>query len=367
MRYVKSLDGLRGSAILLVMLFHFELLGFGWIGVQMFFVLSGFLITQILLADKTAIPEKSFLLKRFYWRRVLRIFPIYFLYLFLLVLISLFVKIPNLKDSLLFLFTYSYNYTPLFLAKCTSSEAWGHFWSLAVEEQFYLVWPFLIVFLPVKKIKYVLIALLFLAPFTRFIFGELFRNSGVDIGKALYWITPSQIDSLSTGALIAALQLHVKIKKTNLLAILAALLFLLTGMWNLVNYSCSLGTLGFTAHAREGYQYVYNYSAINIATGLLIIVLFSNTKNFIHAVFSNSLLVDIGKISYGMYIVHQAVNIFIAYFMGDVLNIHGKPLRVLFFILYFFIVYFVAKISFRYFESFFLGLKEKAFVSKKIM
>ena len=78
--YIRSLDGLRAVAILLVMLFHFFfILEIGWIGVQIFFVLSGFLITTILLKSK----EHSFTsyVKRFYWRRALRIFPLYYFYL----------------------------------------------------------------------------------------------------------------------------------------------------------------------------------------------------------------------------------------------------------------------------------------------
>src|ERR1700692_814482 len=76
MRHVTALDGVRGVAILMVMLFHSLFLGFGWTGVQVFFVLSGYLITSVLLTDTDL--SLSLYLKRFYWRRALRIFPLYF-------------------------------------------------------------------------------------------------------------------------------------------------------------------------------------------------------------------------------------------------------------------------------------------------
>lgn len=76
MKHIKSLDALRGIAVLGVLAFHSSYLPFGWIGVQTFFVLSGFLITGILLKQKT-VDLKSYL-ARFYWRRALRIWPLYF-------------------------------------------------------------------------------------------------------------------------------------------------------------------------------------------------------------------------------------------------------------------------------------------------
>jgi peptidoglycan/LPS O-acetylase OafA/YrhL len=79
LHYVKSLDGLRGAAISFVLLFHAGFFLPGWTGVQLFFVLSGFLITDILVRTKTA-PIQTYL-ARFYWRRALRIFPVYFLFL----------------------------------------------------------------------------------------------------------------------------------------------------------------------------------------------------------------------------------------------------------------------------------------------
>src|SRR5689334_13554869 len=91
-QHIKALDGVRGIAILLVILFHYGYLGCGWIGVQLFFVLSGFLITSILIKDKGQSLKQY--LKRFYWRRSLRIFPLYYLYLFVMLAAFLLFRIP---------------------------------------------------------------------------------------------------------------------------------------------------------------------------------------------------------------------------------------------------------------------------------
>src|SRR5690349_3594765 len=79
MKYVPALDGVRCFAVLIVAMYHFHILAAGWLGVQVFFVLSGFLISSILLDAKERHAETFF--KRFYWRRTLRIFPLYFAYL----------------------------------------------------------------------------------------------------------------------------------------------------------------------------------------------------------------------------------------------------------------------------------------------
>ena len=80
MKHVPSLDGIRAVSILIVIGFHLGFLGFGWAGVQIFFVLSGYLITGILVADREQYSLTPYL-KRFYWRRSLRIFPVYYGYL----------------------------------------------------------------------------------------------------------------------------------------------------------------------------------------------------------------------------------------------------------------------------------------------
>ena len=91
---IPGLDGLRAVAFLIVFFFHTRNLPFGWMGVQLFFVLSGFLITDILLRMKEKLPQREFFIK-FYGRRFLRIFPLYYFYLILLATLFFFIAIPE--------------------------------------------------------------------------------------------------------------------------------------------------------------------------------------------------------------------------------------------------------------------------------
>lgn len=144
-----SLDGLRGLAIALVILYHLNLVGFGWVGVQLFFVLSGFLITRLLLALREQ-PSLGSYLKIFYGRRALRIFPVYYLYLLLLLL--LWWALPTAQQGpVAEQWRYAASYTSNWLGMTGGHQKTyflDHFWSLPIEEQFYLFWPLLLFFTP---------------------------------------------------------------------------------------------------------------------------------------------------------------------------------------------------------------------------
>lgn len=147
-----ALDGVRGLAILLVMVFHFRApdlpkwaaaaAGIGWCGVDLFFVLSGFLITGILLDTR----DSARCLPVFWARRVLRIFPLYFAALALLLAIAPAGWKPPPGDQG-FYWLYLNNWVFL-LEDRQANHILGHFWSLAVEEQFYLLWPIAVWLLP---------------------------------------------------------------------------------------------------------------------------------------------------------------------------------------------------------------------------
>lgn len=210
--HLPSLDGLRGLAILLVLLHNFDVLDLGsartlgsvlvkeffyigWIGVQLFFVLSGFLITRGLLATQ----DRPDYFGSFFLKRVLRIFPLY--YLALLVFLVLlpatgWVEQRTLQHSSLWLWFYLSNWT-------TPYEPTGgplpHFWSLAVEEQFYLVWPLLLWKLRLRHIWWLCLGLTALAPLVRWV---MVRQGFPD--EALYEFTFSRMDALTAGAALAA-------------------------------------------------------------------------------------------------------------------------------------------------------------------
>ena len=136
-----QLDGLRGLAILGVLVNHFwqfqGALQCGWAGVSLFFVLSGFLITRILLHQKKLIVENKNTfwqsISIFYTRRALRIFPLYYL----IVLLMIFFNAQNAQNLSPYLLSYTFN----FIVSASNFTGPNWLWSLSVEEQFYLAWP----------------------------------------------------------------------------------------------------------------------------------------------------------------------------------------------------------------------------------
>ena len=161
--YIPGLDGVRGMAALLIMFLHFvpgynqnehpylyllkKVSVVGQIGVPLFFVLSGFLITRILISSK----HETNYFKRFYLRRAVRIFPLYYLFL----VINFFI-IPLINKQAFLPWNLT-KYYYLYLQNVAMTFNWKeadlpHLWSLAVEEHFYLVWPVLIYFLSHKSI-----------------------------------------------------------------------------------------------------------------------------------------------------------------------------------------------------------------------
>ncbi len=223
-RHIPALDGLRGIAILMVLCFHFTkqidrtwfsfhsavgaLIGVsaaGWIGVDLFFVLSGFLITGILVDTRSS--ENYF--RTFYARRTLRIFPLYFAVLSVVLFVWLIRfhlhPIPGepalFLKSQLYLWTYTTNIGVSRMG-WTGFEGHGpmlrHFWSLAVEEQFYLVWPFVLYFISRRTAIRVCVACAMIAFFLRMCLHERW---GLTI--ACYALTPCRMDDLLAGAFLA--------------------------------------------------------------------------------------------------------------------------------------------------------------------
>src|SRR5213594_314733 len=214
--HIPALDAVRGVAILLVLIFHFSSYGHGlapsplfidrlyylmsragWIGVDLFFVLSGFLITGILYDAK----ESDHYFRNFYVRRVLRIFPLYYgaLIIFLVVLPWLApgnAELQLMKRDAIWYWTYlsnvrtAYNGWPGF-------GAIGHFWSLAVEEQFYLIWPVIVLALSRRHLQACCLAC---------IIGALVVRVGLNAKgneTAAFVLTPARIDALAVGAYLA--------------------------------------------------------------------------------------------------------------------------------------------------------------------
>jgi len=359
MKYSSALDGLRGIAVILVILFHCRYLRIGWVGVQLFYVLSGYLITTILLESKK--NEIFSYLKNFYIRRSLRIFPLYFLFVFLLFIGNKFYSIPLFDDKLMWLVTYTYNIKRMFIGE-NISLWYTHLWSLAVEEQFYLIWPFIIYLVSGNKIKYVLLAIIISAPLLRYAivyFAADYHDKSFWLGSLVYNFTLTQADAFSYGAILTQLDIQQINKLRRLfipitsIAILVALLVQFNQLQN-SNTLTLFNITGLSMGSPEGlvsnyYKHVWGYSIINIISMLFIAYAISNNKN---RLLNNNGFVYTGKISYGLYVYHCPLLAFMKLYTSTTYSLY-------FVLIYCTALFTISITSYKYFELPFLKLKNR--------
>jgi peptidoglycan/LPS O-acetylase OafA/YrhL len=205
--YYPALDGMRGLAILLVIVYHnFSFIKFahwGWSGVDLFFVLSGFLITEILI--KTVDHHHYF--KNFYAKRALRILPLYYLSLGLAIwILPGIVGRPDIftyyKRNQLWLWLFLQNW--LYIFKQPESHGFlGHLWSLAIEEQFYLIWPVVVVALRKPKYLLLFISCLILLTFGLRLYVWFHKTNSLSY---YYFYSLSRYDAIWIGCSVALIQ-----------------------------------------------------------------------------------------------------------------------------------------------------------------
>lgn len=293
MKHVTSLDGVRGIAVLSVVMFHFlqrqgvgylgVLASCGWIGVDIFFVLSGFLITSILYEQRGA--ENYF--RNFYMRRILRLFPLYyFLFLGTFLLTPLF-DIHWKLGHLAMLF-YGANFVLPFDSSLSIIGPFDffHVWSLAVEEQFYMIWPWLVGSrLKRGTLQNICLAGIFVAPALRFLLLH------VDVQPwFIYQSLPTRMDSLLVGAALALIPLP-SLRTARIVGAAALLVYGLLTWWG--------HSMFFLSRPIQG----AGYSALALLSGSLLVLSFYPTT-IVHRVCSWSVLRFYGKYSYGLYLWH---------------------------------------------------------------
>ena len=199
--YSPALDGLRALAVISVMLFHLDAFALGWAGVPLFFVLSGYLITSIQLTHLEQ-PFGSYLTD-FYWRRTMRIFPLYYAYLGVNAVVALAKGIQLVGYG--WFAAYLANYL-IGVDHGQPGDGWvDHLWSLAVEEQFYLIWPAVVFFLA-GSLRGIAIVLILAAPLVRELTWQLSGNPYLAIVTL-----PACMDMLFAGALVAVARRNRKL------------------------------------------------------------------------------------------------------------------------------------------------------------
>lgn len=282
-QYYPELDGIRAFAALLIMTFHAVQLGmpvpgpisFAQTGVDLFFVLSGFLITSILLVARQHDWDE---VKTFYLRRALRIFPLYYGYLIASVLLGSAIGWP--------FWVYLQNF---WFSGGHPIAGPNHFWSLAIEEQFYLVWPFVVLFGPRKHLQ----ALLWTVVGGAAVVRMFFALHGHDV----FSHTLTRADALAAGAILAVWSNRESLQRKARLLMAGAVVFgvLMVGVGLTARQS---GAVWFTT---------VKYDLIEGFYMCLLGVVLVGRLPRVNALLRTKVLRFIGRISYGLYVFHPVV------------------------------------------------------------
>ena len=361
-----ALDGVRGLAILMVVLHNFEIygarlsgfagrllqvsIGGGWIGVTLFFVLSGFLITGILL-DTQREPGHF---RRFYLRRTLRIAPLYYAVLlvtFVVLPLVGFVPAPVRADQpqQFWLWAYLSNWV---LPFDIANHSFPHFWSLAVEEQFYLLWPLLTWRCSPRAVLRWGLALALLAPFVRA--GVLLGGGTSDM---VYVWSPCRMDALALGGSVAA-ALRVPGLASKLIAYRrrwlagAATMFVgcIVGFHGLSHSTFALQTLGYSLLALSFSGLVLALACADLA----------GDTRFGARLWRAAPLRVLARYSYGIYIIHVPLLHSISDPLMRLLSadpLHSTAANFAFFVVGLAASLVLAILSYHLFEQRFLALK----------
>ncbi len=362
MNYIKQLDSLRAIAVILVIISHWVPKNFkslhplGSIGVDIFFVLSGFLITRILLTKKSEIEEfnikenKITAIAKFMVRRSLRIFPLYYV-----MLLILYFGVSYLPNPISTDWEYYVLYIQNFLYYARQSYPGGKvfpFWSLAVEEQFYLIWPWILFFINKKHIKNVMIIGILIGTLSSLLFPFI-PNKEI-LSPVL---TVCCLQAFCFGGLLS----YWSLKGDSLLEY----------NYGQLKIAAVVSVLFYLSFKIMSPSIIYfDRLFIALITSWIIASILLNKITRFNFVFNSKIMISIGKISYGVYILHN----FIPVSVNAMLHLLKKKIIrgsdvwivvdlfqnnvLIFTLICSFFLWLIASLSFYFFETPFLKLKK---------
>jgi peptidoglycan/LPS O-acetylase OafA/YrhL len=296
---IPSLDGLRAISVSLVvvshLLWHPDFIGIrpvyakwfaplGYLGVRVFFVISGFLITDLLLRELNS--TKHINLGKFYLRRTLRIFPPYYFFVLIIIVLQVAGWIKLAPDDVLHALTYTVNYH--------AEPSWylGHAWSLSVEEQFYLLWPAVLLFVGRRRGLWIAFAVIALCPLIRLSIWYLFPSL---VRYEISYRFETVADSIAVGCILAGLQEWLKLQRPYH-KILESKLFILVPV--VVLYASLLPN-------SSRLSLLVGIPVQNIGIAACIAWSITNYAGKIGKVLNSKPLVFLGMISYSIYLWQQ--------------------------------------------------------------
>lgn len=335
-KYRADIDGLRAISVSAVLLFHLGYLNMGYLGVDVFFVISGYLITQILF-NKTVKCELS--LVEFYLRRIRRILPLVLLVILVSLTAGYYLMLPddyeNLAQSVFATNFFANN----ILQAITTKDYWNvvneykpllHTWSLAIEEQYYVLYPF--IFLGVKnynnKKRFVIVILLLVSILSIFLYLSTPQSA------ERFYFVQYRIFELSIGGLVSFTRVNPNKNNRDL-----SLLFLF-----------GLGAVLTFDIGNEEMQLM-----LVVFISAILLVLSSNLKS--GEVLSNKILVHIGKLSFSIYMWHQVIFAFYRYSYNDSVTWIESALLLI-------LTYVISLVTYHYWENVF---RHPKFLSPKLV
>jgi peptidoglycan/LPS O-acetylase OafA/YrhL len=342
--YFPSIDSLRFLAFMFVFLGHINLpillnvfQKTAWFGVELFFLISGFLLTRLLQLEHTTTQKIN--IRKYFTRRILRIWPLYYSYLFLTVIISLLKEnaFPNLIRFSGNVF-FADNIFSAFKGYNTNLGV-NHLWSISLEEQYYLILPFFMLWLfkqPIKKIRKTLIIL-----FALLITGKIVAIT-FQMQHPFIYVLPFSAECFLLGCVLGLGIYNHVLKKIDPLLLFATGVALLFVVFYLPpRQVISINQL-----------FIYPLTAASF--GFILYSVTFNENKFLQLFFENPIIVYLGKISFGLYIFHRIVIDEIT-----ILFLKASPLlQALSIMLMFIITVAVSILSYEMFEKRFLKLKE---------
>jgi peptidoglycan/LPS O-acetylase OafA/YrhL len=332
----QDISGLRAMAVIGVMLFHagFDFIPGGFVGVDVFFVISGFLITQLIRREH---QENIFSFQTFYLRRFRRLFPALFITLFLSFLIMNFIlsisDIKNLSNSSLYsIFAlsniYFYEHSGYFDLNA-SLKPLLHIWSLSVEEQFYFVWPsFLLVCFLERSDKFVVLSIL-LFSISSLIFSYVFTISDP---TAAFFLTPFRVFEFGIGALMVW---AIGIRKAK------------SAISDEITFLIGFGLVAASMLYFSERIPFPSYNALAPCLGAAAII-FSDQAKYSGYILRNPIMVWIGERSYSLYLAHWPVVVFYNYRFGTEKTVAISALLLLIGVIWGVIQYRFIEVPFRY-------------------
>ena len=358
---VPEIDGLRAIAMTMVIAQHSGLLPFGWIGVWLFYVISGFVITRGFSSEDSyqiSIPSRYI---NFMGRRFFRIVPVYLLYLFAVFCVLFVQHQPQSFSDLPSLLTFTFNWKMIFgyMIGSGPTGSLGHLWTLSVEEQFYLFFPLIALYLRLN-FEYRSLSFYYYGPVIRFFYSEnvavIHDNSGWS-AFSIYAASICHFDAFLSGSLIARLEPYIRRKPKIAyivwaVAISSSAIYVIS--YFLINRSLGAnginalkGIISGTLYGEHREIFVYIVVDLFVSALLVQVITQRNLTTFL----SSSLLVKIGAISYGGYLFHALLLAQVKIHMQSPVDNTPLPGRLAIFSMIWILTVSLAYISFRWFET----------------